>query len=394
MLVDAQVGVTYLYYGINSWGSLMQRPQQIAKRLAEKNTVVFVDPIDDPLSYPLSWVRRVPVLGFPPLRFEMREISPTLYLVRFPGIVGGIRLLERLNDTLIDFYSSHMMTRLKENGINPDVLWLSHPRQSGALSVLSKGMVCCYDCMDDYDGMSKPSKAVYMATNERKIMSVADIIFATSSRLAEKCSIFPGKVVKMPNGVESSHFEPDPFLDGKNKEMRNPLKPVLGFFGNIGPWIDVELITTIARERSEWTIILVGPCNIPRIYRELAKYPNICLVGEVPYSELPRYSRTFDVCIMPFKTDSVGQSINPVKMYEYLATGLPVVSTNIREAVEMNKLIAIARNAEEFIDQVETVLGKHDTIQSARRIEEARRNTWHERVDTIERTVQDALLTK
>ena len=121
MLVDAQVGVTDLYYGINSWDSLMQRPQQITKRLAEKNTVVFVDPIDDPLSYPLLWVRRVPVLGFPPLRFEMRRIGPTLYLVRFPGVVSGIRLLERLNDTLVEFYSSFMMTRLEENSINPDV---------------------------------------------------------------------------------------------------------------------------------------------------------------------------------------------------------------------------------------------------------------------------------
>jgi hypothetical protein len=153
--------------------------------------------------------------------------------------------------------------------------------------------------MDDYVSMARLNKRGHLSRSEELIINRSDMVFASSPRLAEKCRIHSGKAILVRNAVEFVHFacpsDSSPFID--SAETRNP---VVGFSGNVGPWIDAELMVEVAACRPIWDFMIVGPFNDRRTRSELSRHPNIKLNGHVPYSRLPAYIHGFDVCVMPF----------------------------------------------------------------------------------------------
>jgi len=155
----------------------------------------------------------------------------------------------------------------------------------------------------------------------------------------------------------------------------------LGFFGLIREWVDLELLASVARRRPDWHIVLLGDSTI-----DLSPYqnlPNIHFLGRKRYEELPAYCKQFDVGLIPFKVNELTRAVNPIKLREYLAAGLPVVSTPLPEISLLKKrCVYVADTADGFIEAVELALA----VSSKERFEQSlamARETWAAKIDLI-----------
>jgi len=131
-------------------------------------------------------------------------------------------------------------------------------------------------------------------------------------------------------------------------------RPVIGFFGLIAKWVDFDLIRYLAQARPEWSFVLIGKLETDAtLLRDLS---NVHLIGRREYNLLPAYCKGFDVAMLPFAVNALTVAANPLKLREYLAAGLPVVSTAIPEAEKFDGLVSIGRSHQQFLEQIQELL--------------------------------------
>jgi glycosyltransferase involved in cell wall biosynthesis len=156
---------------------------------------------------------------------------------------------------------------------------------------------------------------------------------------------------------------------------------VIGFFGQIAHWVDLELMAGVAKRFPNASLVVIGKATTDTSVLEAL--PNVHLLGRKPYSELPAYCKGFDVALMPFRINELTLNANPLKVREYLAAGLQVVSTPIPE-VEVLGLCRIASGPEAFAREIEAALSE-DPGPSVKRSEAIRSESWEARLEEIGR---------
>lgn len=379
-------GYLFLYFAINPWNTIRQRPQQIARLLSRVHDVVYVNPVLDPIAIPLYrvWRRNCPASISPIARVYKKDA--TLHILDPPTLIPGVLFLGVLNDLAVRLLSASAVSYAKASCKGSRVLWLSHPRQAKVLDAVGSKWLICYDCMDDYANLEFPARREYYDSNERRILERADVVFCTSKALEEKCRRHAANVLRVPNGAEISHFRPKKRL---NSIPFHKKQPVIGFYGYIGHWFDVDLVFYAASKHQDWVFRIIGPefgsrCDALRLLA------NVELLGEISYESLPQYVDEFDVCMIPFTTGNVTDTVNPVKLYEYLATGKPIVSTDLSEVAQFEPYVRIAKNQPEFVEWLEDALKEDDEALKAERMRIAEQNSWEERVRTILQAIDNA----
>jgi glycosyltransferase involved in cell wall biosynthesis len=185
-----------------------------------------------------------------------------------------------------------------------------------------------------------------------------------------------------PHGVDAGLFgrARDPATRIPEAAMRLP-HPVIGFFGLVADWIDVELIAFMARARPAWSFLLVG-----HVYAGIAAFDgcrNVVMVGAQPYESLPNWAKSFDVAIIPYRDTQQVRHANPLKLREYLATGCPVVATPNAEVERFREWVRIARTPREFLEQVEAALAVEPASAVEARMAAVRSMTWDARVRAV-----------
>jgi glycosyltransferase involved in cell wall biosynthesis len=212
------------------------------------------------------------------------------------------------------------------------------------------GRFLLYDCNDAHDafpGMPSWTTDYYEAS-----FLEADAVFTSSQALFETASGIRGSDAGcklLGNGVEFEHFEsvredlgwPD-----------TPDPPRIGYLGAIAPWFDFEFVHRLATAKPDWEIVLVGPVilGVKDEVKRLAELPNVSMRDPVAYADVPAVLRTFTVGVIPFRYDSLTRGVNPNKMYEYLAMGLPVVASRFSAEVEQYPdVVAASETADDFV---------------------------------------------
>ena len=149
--------------------------------------------------------------------------------------------------------------------------------------------------------------------------------------------------------------------------MKGLRRPIVGFFGLIERWIDLDLVGWLAEQRPNWSFVMIGRVAVPA--ETLPRLPNLHFLGKRPYAELPHYGGQFDAAIIPYRLTKQVYHANPIKLREYLAMGKPVVSVSTPEIDKYADVVTIARSREEFLSRLDEVLGQPDTpAASARRV--------------------------
>jgi len=238
-----------------------------------------------------------------------------------------------------------------------------------------------FDCMDDHAGFcTNTSDALKM---EQKLIEEADLVVASSLLLEDRCHILNPRTIQIKNGTEFEHFA-EPKRNGLLDAYAD--RPIVGYYGAISDWFDMELVAHCARAKPEWNFVLIGSTMGANL-APVQGLSNVHLLGEKPYAELPGYFAYFDVCTIPFKLMPLTLATNPVKFYEYLSAGKPVVSIELPELAPYADDCYLAHNGKEFVAQLEKAMAqKDDQEKIARRIALAKENSWDARVAELLQT--------
>lgn len=281
-----------------------------------------------------------------------------------------------LNRRLLKFQVKRAMRRL---GFERPLNWVFNPAAAVVAGQLGEELLIYY-CVDEYTAFSGVSSRS-LAELEEQLLRRSDLVIVSADLLYQSKAPFNPRTVLVRHGVDYAHFRRalDPETVVPDDVARLP-RPVIGFFGLIADWVDLELMAEVAKSHPEGSLVLLGKSTTDTSVLEAL--PNVHLLGRREYAELPAYCKAFDVALMPFRINELTLNANPLKVREYLSAGLQVVSTAIPE-VEVLNLCRIGRDTDSFLREVEAALA--DPGPSAARSEAVRGESWEARLDDIRR---------
>lgn len=354
----------YIVWGVIDWHFRHQRPQQLAQALALSGRRVFyvsVNLIDD--ARPGFQQEQLDSEG---RLFQIRlhaEGAPVIY-TSAPTHDTVLQLRNGLG-AVLEWANSRSMVSLVE-----------HPFWYDIAAVLPNSRVV-YDCMDHHEGFGNTADAVLQL--ERALMRNADLTITTSAWLDQIVSTHAPHRALVRNAGEFSHFAQEPDTLYVEPQGRR----VIGYYGAIAEWFDLDLVEAIAMRFTDCCILLIGDDTVQAKTR-FAHLPNVVMTGEVAYAQLPKYLHAFDVCLLPFKVIPLTLATNPVKVYEYLSAGKPVVSVDLPEMQQFDDLVRVAQDTEGFLSAIDAVLQERDDGQAIiQRQNFAKEQTWTHRAQAL-----------
>jgi len=263
------------------------------------------------------------------------------------------------------------------------------PSSAPVSGTLGESLVV-YHCVDEFSAFSD-APAREIRELERRLLLKADVVICSSEKLrADKARVNSNSYL-VQHGVDLDHFAKA--YDPRTKiadELKGAPGPVIGFWGLIADWIDLQLVRYVADAFSGGTVVLLG--NATTDLKPLEGARNVRVLGRRPYADLPRYARGFDVALMPFRVNELTVAANPLKVREYLAAGLPVVSTAIPE-VERLGLCRIGRGADSIVREIAAAIAAGPG-PSEIRAAQVRSEGWEARVAEMQEIVAGAIVAR
>jgi glycosyltransferase involved in cell wall biosynthesis len=294
-----------------------------------------------------------------------------------------IALVRRLNARIVRATVRALRARLR---IGDFQLWTFLPNAAPYLGMPGQTLSVYY-CVDEHALFSSLDRD-RTAAAERELLANVDLVFATSESLAERKRALNPHTHVAQHGVDHARFAEA--LDAATPEPADVAGlpyPRLGFDGALADWVDLGLIAELARQRPDWSIVLIGDEQADT--SAVVGIPNVHLLGRRRNDALPAYCKAFDVGLIPYRMSAQLPFRNPIKLREYLAAGLPVVSTPMPDVRRYERWCAIADTAPGFVESVEEAL-RHDSL--ALRQERSRAmmaETWSARAAEIDRVVTE-----
>lgn len=356
------------------WDFVLQRPQHLMNRFGRTRQVYYFEEFI-PTEHHSAYLEYHPFEGT-----QIVAVRP-----RLPREWDESRQNAALSQLL------DMMLRL--NNIERPVLWFYSPSMFGfARNVEASAVV--YDCMDELANFRYAP--VGLKDLETELMERADLVLTGGASLYASRRDRHDNIHVFPSGVDVAHFAAVRNGIVPDSDMAALPGKKLGFYGVIDERIDLVLLEQVARARPEWSLIMVGP--LAKIDPgDLPTVPNLHFIGQRHYDELPRYLAGWDVALMPFAINEATRFISPTKTPEYLAAGLPVVSTPVADVVAGYAGLAavqIAGTAAEFIDACDAALTLTPQKYLLEVDEKLKAMSWDESFRSIDQLLTEAMRRK
>ncbi len=356
--------------------------QQIMTRVAEAgHDVLYVDTGDFVGRHIGSLVRSVARRSILRQLVGVEVVAPRVRAMIAPSILPWghrFRLAARINAAL----TAWLIRRRRKRG-EPVVLWLYDPWFADCIGKTGERLAV-YDCVDDYAEQADPSRRARTLELDTLAASRARIVFATATTLAERHGRHNARTHLVPNVGDFAHFAPAADRSLVPSRLADLSPPVIGFAGNFHPRkIDLELLEKLARQRPEWTMVLIGPAReaTEQALGRLARLGNVHWLGAVSYDDLPRFVAAFDVALIPYRTNAYTRSCFPLKTYEYLAAGKAVVASGLPElrGMEPDVVVVDDGDLDGFSAAIERALDETSQDAISSRQARAAANTWETR---------------
>ena len=363
------------------WGRLPSSTQHLMRGLSKTHPILWVDSMGlrTPSAASSGDLKRIwnKVKKFSE---GIEEVEPNIW--RLSPLVVPLakwRWVRAFNRRLMKVYVGGW---LKKNRYDRFIQWSSSPTSAPMLGVLGE-TANVYYVGDEFSEFSQ-FNAVLVQTLERPLLVRSDIVFVVSERLRETKSQFSGAVNMLPHGCDYDHFSSVSRLSESDipADLAGISRPRIGYYGLIRDWFDFAMLREILTHRKDWSLVLVGPRDTD--VSAIANLPNVHLLGPKQYAELPKYLRGFDVGIIPYRDSEITRNANPLKLLEYLASGIPVVSTDLPAVRPFCNCLALAADKESFETGIARALEEKSLEAAQRRQKLAAENSWSARVEQVE----------
>jgi teichuronic acid biosynthesis glycosyltransferase TuaH len=373
-------------------GKLESTNYTMAKLLAKDNFVYYID-------RPYTWrdyikFRNTPGYNkrkphfFAPDNSIIDTEIPNLKIVITPPVPSINMLPEgkfyrwalKFNEFIVGKRLRHIVKTLK---ITDYIYINSYNFAYPTLHKLLKPTLTAYHCVDP---IIEPYQTKHGLISEDILVKGVDIVISTSRQLRDKKALLNKHSYFIPNAANISHslktLNPDLQIADILKDIK---KPIIGYFGAIERRIDYDLVRALLKDNPDKNFVFIGPLDDYYINADDYKAPNFFIKEPVPYDLLPAVLKGFDVAIIPFKKDEVSNDIFPLKLFEYLGSGRPVVSTDFNSDLKnfTGDTVPYCENAEEFTKAIEICLNDTKKLQQ-KRLEIAADNTWEHRIIEIQ----------
>ncbi len=349
---------------IIEWDHRYQRPQHIASAFAADGHRVY-------------WAN-LTFAGWN-ARWAITPVRDRVWRLSLPGPADHNRFLQQLPPPAIAACVEALLDMAASESIGEAIILVQQPFWAGVALALAErtGWKIVYDCMDEHEGLTALNQDI--VRDERALALAADLVTCTSRKLAAKHEAGARRYLLLPNACEFDHFaspgtQPDP--------LPGVAGPIIGYYGAIMEWFDLEMVADAARRRPDWTFVVAGAIDLDDV-SVLRSLPNVLMPGEIAYADLPAWLHRFDVALIPFRLIPIIQATNPVKFYEYLSAGKPVVSTALPELEPYPEFHELARDGAELVAKAEIAMATDSPIKIARRREWAAQQTWSARYASL-----------
>ena len=366
----------------NDWDGDPLSKKHIVLRLAQKNRVLWVNstgnrnPTATVRDFRRAWKKLGQYFrGCRPVAANICVFSPLVIPFH------GNRAARWVNRWVLRWSLRRACRKLS---FRKPITWTFVPSSADVAGSLGERMLI-YHCVDEFSKFTGADESAILDM-ERALMEKADMVVVSSSRLYETKRGYNPNTFLVTHGVDVAHFR-----NACQPELAAPADcaalphPVIGFFGLIADWVDLEVVRYLASARPHWSLLLIG--EIQTDVSALRELPNVHLLGRRSYQSLPAYCKAFDVAILPFVVNELTVAANPLKLREYLAAGLPVVATPLPEVLKLNDLTRAASTPEEFLTEIEALLceGRLGPDPDVSRLME--RESWDRKVQDLSRIV-------
>jgi GT2 family glycosyltransferase/glycosyltransferase involved in cell wall biosynthesis len=357
-----------IFFPIIDWDFRFQRPQQLAIQYSQTgHRVYYISTSFQEVPAPIIWPITTNIFGvILPGSQDLNIYSSIIDKKVLSRFFGAFKLIQ---------HTVHIFDA---------VCIVDLPFWQPLVFKLSAyfGWKIIYDCMDYHAGFTDNSDD--MIAHEIELVKGSDLVLATSRLLYNEMSKYNEKTTFIPNAADFEHFRKR--TNEIPVELTSIRRPIVGYYGAIAEWFDIGLLEKLAEAKPELSFVLIGDTGEIDL-SNLRKKSNIHIFEGKPYSILPDYLQSFDLCIIPFKKTSLTDATNPVKLFEYLCAGKPVLTSNLDELTYYSDYILIADTFQTWIDGLSKGLGDQSEQEVARRVEFARINSWEARFQQLNREV-------
>lgn len=369
---------------------LPTRKQNVMSRLRNSEILYFDPPVS--LIAPLKDKKTLPYLRKYKQKGAPVEGHENITVYALPPVWPFFNQHRWINERNQRQQAKFVRQVMRAHGFGEEtVLWCYSPSSCDIVRHLPhKALV--YDCVDRHSAYKGHITPAVVDQMERDLAAPANQVFATAAGLQETLVTINPTTTLIPNGAAYEIFsqvqtEADTLLCPA--EMQSLPHPIFGFVGMLQECIDYPKLLALAKHRPDATIYLIGR-PLPGVdLTPLAQYSNIHIHELIPQPQLPAYLAQFDVCLNVFREGALSRDVSPLKFYEYLATGKPIVST--REPLQVEEfadVVYIAHSPKEFLSlcdvAAQEATSEQCVTQIAKRLDYGRQCSWNERVHQME----------
>ncbi|MGV1055533.1 glycosyltransferase [Clostridium perfringens] len=344
---------------------LFQRSQHMANELTDDGYLYFYRTSEQ----------------FDPHVKTVEKLKDRLYLVNMANFA-----LQNAMFDLLKEYKGHKFLSLYSTDVYLDEKYIKE-------KYIDNGFKIIYEYIDELsDEISGHLPDFVYDRHKNIIEDKSNIAVGSADKLIEEIEEIRGKenVAMITNGVQYDHWQyRSDEVPEKLKDIVSKGNPIIGYFGALAKWFDYELLKKVAKERPNYEIVLIG-FLYDNSFKDskIDELENVHYLGIVDYKELNQYSQYFTISTIPFLLNDITESTSPVKLFEYMAMGHPIVTTDMRECRKY-KSVLIGKSHEDFIEKLDfaLTLDKKDEYYNYLK-EEALANTWREKAAILDRLIE------
>jgi len=387
-------GKGILCFAPDPWEALWRNRHQLMSLLAEQNQVLYVEPRPY-LRSVVRQARRGQLFGQGRVP-RLTTVQPGLH-VYHPPLYAPLTGREPLRSLTDGLRKASLRRAMRQVGIERPITWLFRPDMDDVPGRYGECLLI-YHIVDEYTGYADvdPARVEEIRRRERALIARADLVLVTSRGLLESKGGVNPNTHWVPNGVDYERFAAAAREQVEPPELVGVPHPRIGYVGALNDKIDTGLLLQVADAYPQASLVLVGPVQMLAAVAQqemaaLRERPNVRVLGAVPGQRVAEFTAACDVGLLPYRQNAWTQNIHPLKMYEYLACGLPVVSTDIAAVREEQAVIRVVGDGADFVGAIAEALAEQDEALRAERQARAARNTWRDRVERISTLIEATL---